>query len=140
MRCSWISVFHTVAAHTGSSLSAHDAARTIGYRPERSLSGPTGSTEVVFHYRGAQYTSGNIGNCAPTCASSSRSEPPESFDNAPYEAFLATLNKELVHRVRFATRAEAKRPFITWIEGVQQPESPLHPRLHLAGWGSGKPS
>ena len=39
------------------------------------------------------------------------------FDNSPSEAFFASLKKELVHRSRFATRAEAKRAIVVWIEG-----------------------
>jgi putative transposase len=38
-------------------------------------------------------------------------------DNAAAEAFFATLKRELVHRRRFATRAEARREIIRWIEG-----------------------
>jgi transposase InsO family protein len=39
------------------------------------------------------------------------------FDNAAAEAFFATLKRELVHQRRFATRAEARRQIIRWIEG-----------------------
>jgi hypothetical protein len=39
------------------------------------------------------------------------------FDNSPAEAFFASLKRELVHRRRFATRAEARREIIRWIEG-----------------------
>jgi len=39
------------------------------------------------------------------------------FDNSPSEAFFATLKKELIHRFRFATRTEAKRAIVAWIEG-----------------------
>jgi putative transposase len=39
------------------------------------------------------------------------------FDNSPTEAFFATLKRELVHRRRFATRADARREIIRWIEG-----------------------
>ena len=39
------------------------------------------------------------------------------FDNSPSESWFATLKKELVHRTRFATRAQAKAEIIAWIEG-----------------------
>jgi putative transposase len=39
------------------------------------------------------------------------------FDNSPSEAFFASLKRELVHRRRFATRADARRAIIRWIEG-----------------------
>jgi putative transposase len=39
------------------------------------------------------------------------------WDNAAGEAFFASLKRELVHRRRFATRAEARREIIRWIDG-----------------------
>ena len=39
------------------------------------------------------------------------------FDNSPSEAFFASLKRELVHRRRFASRAEARQAIIRWIEG-----------------------
>ncbi len=38
------------------------------------------------------------------------------FDNAPAESFFASLKRELIHRVSFATRAEARRVVFYWIE------------------------
>ena len=40
----------------------------------------------------------------------------ECLDNAPMESFLASLKKELVHRRRFKTRAEAKAAILEYIE------------------------
>lgn len=76
-------------------------------------------TEVVFHSdRGTQYTSGEYRKlCTDLGITQSMGAVGTCFDNAPSEAFFATLKKELVHRFRFATRAEAKRAIITWIEG-----------------------
>jgi putative transposase len=37
-------------------------------------------------------------------------------DNAPMESFFASLKKELVHRQRFKTRAEAKAAIFRYIE------------------------
>jgi transposase InsO family protein len=38
-----------------------------------------------------------------------------SQDNAVAESFWATLKRELVSRCRFATRADARRAIIAWI-------------------------
>lgn len=39
------------------------------------------------------------------------------FDNSPSESFFASLKKELAHRRRFASRADARHEIIAWIEG-----------------------
>jgi len=39
-----------------------------------------------------------------------------SQDNAVAESFWATLKRELVHRCRFAMRAQARRAIIAWIK------------------------
>ena len=41
------------------------------------------------------------------------------FDNSP-PRFFASIKRELVHRRRFATRAEARHQIIRWIEGLVQ--------------------
>jgi transposase InsO family protein len=76
-------------------------------------------TAVVFHSdRGCQYTSGEYRElCADLGVVQSMGAVGTCFDNSPSEAFFASLKKELVHRFRFATRAEARRAIITWIEG-----------------------
>ena len=38
------------------------------------------------------------------------------YDNAAMESFWSSLKRELVHRVRFATRAEARAAVFEWIE------------------------
>ena len=38
------------------------------------------------------------------------------FDNSVAEAFWSSLKRELVHRYRFATRAEAKAAINAWIQ------------------------
>uniref|UniRef100_UPI0036F1D8A9 IS3 family transposase n=1 Tax=Parasedimentitalea psychrophila TaxID=2997337 RepID=UPI0036F1D8A9 len=40
----------------------------------------------------------------------------ECLDNAPMESFFAPLKKELVHRQRFRTRAQAKAAIFEYIE------------------------
>ena len=38
------------------------------------------------------------------------------YDNAAMESFWSSLKRELVHRCRFATHAEAKAAIFEWIE------------------------
>ena len=40
----------------------------------------------------------------------------ECLDNAPMESFFASLKKELVHRQKFRTRAQAKAAIFEYIE------------------------
>ena len=40
----------------------------------------------------------------------------ECLDNAPMESFPASLKKEMVHRRRFKTRAEAKAAILEYIK------------------------
>ena len=74
---------------------------------------------VVFHSdRGSQYTSAEFGEaCEQLGVTQSMGATGTCFDNSPAEAFFASLKRELVHRRRFATRAEARREIIRWIEG-----------------------
>jgi transposase InsO family protein len=87
---------------------------------------PTGA---VFHSdRGSQYTSGDFG------AALERHRVAQSvgrtgicFDNAMAESFFGKLKTELVHHQVFATRAEARRAVIRFIEGFYNQR-----RLHSA--------
>jgi putative transposase len=74
---------------------------------------------VVFHSdRGCQYTSSEFGRlCERLGVTQSMGATGICFDNSPAEAFFASLKRELVHRCRFVTRAEARREIIRWIEG-----------------------
>jgi putative transposase len=74
---------------------------------------------VVFHSdRGCQYTSAEYRQrCAHFGVRQSMGATGICFDNSPSEAFFASLKRELVHRRRFATRAEARQAIIRWIEG-----------------------
>ncbi len=46
----------------------------------------------------------------------SMSRPGNCYDNACVESFFGTLKTELVHRQRYATRAEARASVFEWIE------------------------
>ncbi len=74
---------------------------------------------VVFHSdRGCQYTSAEYRQlCERLGVTQSMGATGICFDNSPSEAFFASLKRELVHRRRFATRADARREIIRWIEG-----------------------
>lgn len=74
---------------------------------------------VIFHSdRGCQYTSAEFGVlCEGLGVRQSMGATGVCWDNAPAESFFGTLKRELAHRSRWATRAEARRAVIRWIEG-----------------------
>ena len=47
--------------------------------------------------------------------------PGSALDNAAAEAFFATLQKELLCRRHYQTRAEARRDVAAWIDGWYNP-------------------
>ena len=72
---------------------------------------------MLFHHdRGSQYMSREFRDlCDRLGVAQSVGRIGSSQDNAVAESFWATLKRELVHRCRFATRAEARRAIIVWI-------------------------
>jgi putative transposase len=74
---------------------------------------------VIFHSdRGCQYTSGEYGElCDRLGVVQSMGATGVCWDNAAAESFFGSLKRELAHRQRWATRAEARRAVIRWIEG-----------------------
>jgi transposase InsO family protein len=74
---------------------------------------------VVFHTdRGSQYTSAAFGDlCDEIGVTQSMGATGVCWDNAAAESFFGTLKRELAHRRRWATRADARRDLIRWIEG-----------------------
>jgi transposase InsO family protein len=74
---------------------------------------------VIFHSdRGSQYTSAEFGDvCDGHGVVQSMGATGVCFDNAPAESFFGSLKRELAHRHRWATRAEARHAVIRWIEG-----------------------
>lgn len=68
--------------------------------------------------RGLQYTSSAYQTTLERAGfDTSLSRRGNCYDNAVTESFFATLRKELVHRTPFATRTQAEREVITFIEG-----------------------
>ena len=72
---------------------------------------------MIFHHdRGSQYMGQDFrALCERRKIAQSVGRIGSSQDNAVAESFWATLKRELVHRCRFATRAEARRAIIVWI-------------------------
>jgi transposase InsO family protein len=74
---------------------------------------------VIFHSdRGSQYTSAEFGEfCDGRGVLQSMGATGVCFDNAAAESFFGSLKRELAHRRRWATRGEARRDVVRWIEG-----------------------
>jgi transposase InsO family protein len=74
---------------------------------------------VVFHTdRGSQYTSADFGAlCDRHGVVQSMGATGVCWDNAAAESFFGTLKREHANRRRWATRADARRDLIRWIEG-----------------------
>ncbi len=72
---------------------------------------------MIFHHdRGAQYMGRDFRTrCEKHKIDQSVGRIGSSQDNAVAESFWATLKRELVSRCRFATRADARRAIIAWI-------------------------
>jgi len=84
---------------------------------------------LVHHSdRGVQYASHDYRSALRSASmTASMSRKADCFDNAPMESFFHTLKTELVHRRKYATRAQAKRDIFAFIEGFYN-----RTRLHSA--------
>jgi len=73
---------------------------------------------LIYHYdRGSQYAGGYYHKLIKKAKlTQTMSRKGECLDNAPMESFFASLKKELVHRQRFKTRAQAKAAIFDYIE------------------------
>lgn len=82
--------------------------------------------DVILHSdRGSQYMSAEVRTVlAGAGMSQSVGRTGVCWDNAVAEAWFGTLKRELVSRVRFATRADARRAIFGWINRYN------HRRLH----------
>ena len=77
-------------------------------------------TEAVIHHsdQGCQYTSTEFGKrCREAGVHPSMGSVADCYDNAMCESFFATLECELLDRVRFADRAKAELAVFDFIEG-----------------------
>ena len=77
---------------------------------------------VIFHSdRGSQYLSHDYrGELASHGLRQSVGRTGVCWDNSAAEALWSSLKRELVHRYRFATRAEARRAIFAWITWYNQ--------------------
>jgi hypothetical protein len=70
-----------------------------------------------------QYTSGTFGGlCQQLCVAQSMGATGVCWDNATAQSFFGTLKRELAGPCRWATRADARRDLIRWIEGWFAPD------------------
>ena len=83
--------------------------------------------DAIFHSdRGSQYTSIEFGETLDKYKiRRSVGRTGICFDNAMAESFFGKLKTEMVHHRKCATRAEARRALIQYIEGFYNPR-----RLH----------
>ena len=74
---------------------------------------------VIFHSdRGVQYACNDFRKELENHKFiQSMSRKGDCWDNAVAESFFGTLKRELAHRRRWVTRADARRDLIRWIEG-----------------------
>jgi transposase InsO family protein len=72
---------------------------------------------VIFHSdRGSQYLGGTYrALCLKYGVTQSAGRVATCFDNSVAESFWSSLKRELVHRYRFATRAQARAAITAWI-------------------------
>jgi len=85
---------------------------------EMALSGRNPASGLLCHSdRGSQYAGSayqkRLAEARLVCSMSRKGN---CWDNAPTESFFATLKKEKVYRLCFATHAEARRVLFAWIE------------------------
>jgi len=103
----------SVADHMRTELVANALDMAVATRGGRVAAG------VVFHSdRGSQYTSADFGElCDGHGVVQSMGATGVCWDNAAAESFFGTLKREHANRRRWATRADARRDLIRWIEG-----------------------
>jgi transposase InsO family protein len=84
---------------------------------ERAIELRGGGRGVIFHSdRGSQYLGRTYRDlCDHHGVRQSAGRVATCFDNSVAEAFWSSLKRELVHRFRFATRAQAKAAVEAWI-------------------------
>ena len=102
----------------GWSMAEHMESRLVVDALEMAVARRLPGEELLAHSdRGSQYASEHyqrlLGKHGIECSMSRRGD---CWDNAPMESFFATLKKELVHGVDFATRAEARTALFEDIE------------------------
>ena len=102
----------SVAAHMRTELVSNALSMAVATR------GGTVDGAVFHSDRGSQYTSAEFGElCHELGVTQSMGATGVCWDNAAAESFFGTLKRELAHRRRWPTRADARRDLIRWIDG-----------------------
>ena len=104
----------------GWSVAAHMRTELVADALRMAVATRGGAVEgVVFHSdRGSQYSAASFGQlCERHGVRQSMGATGVCWDNAAAESFFGTLKRELAHRQKWATRADARRAVIRWIEG-----------------------
>ena len=76
--------------------------------------------DAVIHHsdRGCQYTSYAFGKrCQEAGVMPSVGSTGDAYDNVMAESFFATLEREVLNRRRFYSKAEARMAIFQWLEG-----------------------
>ena len=101
----------------GWEMADHMRTELVSSALERALELRGSLAGALFHSDlGAQYLSGDYrALCNKLGVTQSAGRAGTCFDNSAAESLWASLKRELVHRYRFATRAEAKAAITAWI-------------------------
>ncbi len=85
--------------------------------------GQRGAAGVIHHSdQGCQYTSIAFGlRCREARVKPSMGSVGDCYDNALAESFFATLECELLDRIRFRTQSEARIAIFEFLEGFYNP-------------------
>ena len=95
---------------------------------------PQPGQTIVHSDRGSQYTAWAFGHRLRAAGLlGSMGRVASALDNAMMESFFGTLQRELLDRQRWVTRAELARAIFEWIEGW------YNPRRRHTGIGSRSP-
>jgi putative transposase len=115
---------YSMADHMRTELVADALTMAIGQRGGQ-------VAEVIFHGdRGSQYMSSDYRKLVTGHGMvQSVGRTGVCWDNAVAESFWSSLKRELVHRYRFATRAEARRAIFMWINRYNR--SRIHTTLGM---------
>ena len=113
----------------GWAMAPHLRAELVEDALAMAISRPQPTGRVIHHSdRGSQYTSLAFGRqCREAGIVQSMGSAGDAYDNAMCESFFATLECELLDRVRFRTAADARREVFSFIEGFYNTR-----RLHSA--------
>ncbi len=96
---------------------------------------------VIFHSdRGSQYLSGEYQDLVRANGiRQSVGRTVVCWDNSVAESFWSSLKRELVHRYRFRTRAEARRAIFVWINRYNTSRA-FTPALAISRPPNGRPT